>query len=62
MCVDHEHHTSYSTETYNNLCFRHATLEAINGNHVETETVTYEGQTDCEVCDIEREQAKEKEV
>jgi hypothetical protein len=36
-------------------------LEAINGKHVDTETVTYEQTTECEICDIEHEAKKEAE-
>lgn len=63
MCNDHEHYTNYSTKEYGELCFKHATIEAVKGNYVDTDANTYEGRTSCEVCDTEHEEEeKEKGV
>ncbi len=51
MCNEHDHYQSRSTEEYNNLCFRHAVLEALQGRHVTTSTETYsQGKTECDIC------------
>lgn len=58
MCNDHEHHIEYSTGTYNYLCFKHAILESLKDEHVETEVNDHYRHTelvnDCEVCQKEK--------
>ncbi len=53
MCNNHDHYITYSNDEYSYLCFRHATLEAINGKTVSTEVQLDCPKTDCDICDQE---------
>jgi hypothetical protein len=53
MCIGHEdHYTDYTNQDGESLCFRHATMEALKGVHIDTSISTL-CSDECYICNRE---------